>query len=136
MMTGDRIGRIYGTPFGYGFSPVQAAVKFVAEHGAVFEMGMAALDYSGSQELMDGKFTAVYFQETVMGTIVDGGHLTILVKNEIGSPIVLASSTVKPVQLRLSTKRISAKRAMAAAKKLYKAVWYVVVIADLDAQLV
>lgn len=118
MMVGDRVGRIYGVPFGYGFSPQQAALKFVDDHGAVFDPGMGALEYSGSQQLMDGKFTAVYFQQTVMGTIVDMGHLTILVKNEVGSPIVLASSSVVPVQLRLSSKRISAKRAKAAVKRL------------------
>ena len=109
--SGARVSRLYGVTFGTGFSPEQAASSFVAEHGEVFDLGDSRLVYAGSQDVMDGKFTAVYFNQTTMGVAVYKGHVTILVRNSLGSPIVLASSTAHPVAMRRSLGRISASQA-------------------------
>ena len=105
------MSRVYGVPFGSGFTPEQSAVTFVNQYSDIFEPGAAILQYSDSQELMDGKFTAVYFNETVNGVLVDKGHLTVLVKNVVGSPIVLASSSVAHVALKRSLSQIPASQA-------------------------
>ena len=118
--TGARVSRIYGAPFGTGFSPEQAASSFVAEHGAVFDLGDSKLLYAGSQDVMDGKFTAVYFNQSAMGLPVYKGHVTVLVQNTLGSPIVLASSSVHPVAMRRSLGRISGEEAKAIALKADK----------------
>jgi hypothetical protein len=94
---GVKVSRVYGVPFGSGFTPEQSAVAFANEYSEIFEPGMASLVYTGSQDVMDGKFTAVYFTEAVNGVTVDKGVLTVLVKNVVGSPIVLASSSVETV---------------------------------------
>ena len=114
---GARVSRLYGPPFGYGFTPEQSASSFVEQYGTVFDPGMGKLSFAGSQQLMDGKFTAVYFNETVMGLPVIGGDLTLLVKNTVGSPIVLAVSSVQPVQLRVTLGQISAEQAKAIVRR-------------------
>ncbi|HXH61246.1 MAG TPA: hypothetical protein VNI20_07790, partial [Fimbriimonadaceae bacterium] len=120
MKTGGHVSRIYGVPFGYGFTPEQAASSFVSKYGSIFEPGMASLEMDRTQSIMDGKFVAVYFKETLMGQPVDKGYLTVLVKNDMGSPIVLASSNVQKVDLAPSFKQISSKAAIAAVRRADK----------------
>ena len=116
---GTRVSRVYGAPFGFGFAPEQAAQDFVDEYAAIFEPGKASLVLAGTQDIMEGKFTAVYFNEVFNGVVVDKGYLTVLVKNTVGSPVVLASSTVQNVtDVRRSLGRITAAGAKAAVKKV------------------
>ena len=106
-----RVTRLYGVPMGNGFTPVQAAVAFVAENKGVFDPGMGDFVFTGTQDLMEGKFTVVYFRETVLGVPVDRGGLSVLVRNELGSPIVLVNSFSQNVALGGGLTRITASDA-------------------------
>jgi hypothetical protein len=117
MRKGTKVSRVYGPAFGSGFTPEQSAVAFVNEYADVFEPGTGALHYAGSQDVMDGKFTAVYFNEFAGAAQVYGGHLTVLVRNEVGCPIVLASSSVQTVSLERSLRQMSGSAAVAVVRK-------------------
>ncbi len=115
---GMRVSRLYGVPFGSGFTAEQSAVSFVNEYADIFEPGKASLIQVGTQELMDGKFTAVYFNEVINGLVVDRGHLTVLVANTVGSPVVLASAGVETVtSIKRSFRQITASDAQSVARK-------------------
>lgn len=62
---------------------------------------------SGVQEVMRGKFTAVYFQQVVDSIPVDRGELTLLVREVEGHPLVLASNAVRFVAPVSTTPAIS-----------------------------
>ena len=99
------IRRIWGVPFGYGSSPVDSALAFVARYGGLFTPGASELVLAGTQEVMPPRFTAVYFQQQVQGIPVDRGELTLLVRNTPDHPLVLASNSVRfvePVSLKPS----------------------------------
>jgi hypothetical protein len=116
---GVHVSRLYGVPFGNGFTPEQSAVSFVNQYSDIFEPGLASLVYVDSQDVMDGKFTAVYFAQVVNGLVVDGARLTILVKNTVGSPIVLASSSVSTVtSIQRAFRQLSATDAQKIVKRL------------------
>jgi hypothetical protein len=68
---GTVIRRIWGVPFGYGSSPIDSALAFVARYSGLFTPGASDLVLSGTQEVMPPKFTAVYFQQQVQGIPVD-----------------------------------------------------------------
>jgi hypothetical protein len=102
---GTVIRRIWGVPFGYGSSPIDSALAFVARYSGLFTPGASDLVLSGTQEVMPPKFTAVYFQQQVQGIPVDRGELTLLVRNAPDYPLVLASNSVRfvePVALKPS----------------------------------
>lgn len=111
MRRGLRVSRLYGPAFAFGFTPEQAATAFVNEYADIFEPGSSELVYESSQDVMDGKFTAVYFNQRASALQVDKGRLTVLVRNEVGSPVVLASSSVVTVDLARSLKQMSGQQA-------------------------
>lgn len=94
---GDTIRRIWGVPFAFGASPVDTAVSFVNRYCALFTRGASQLRMTHTQDVMLGKFTAVYFQQELDGIPVDRGELTLLVRNEEGYPLVLASNAVRSI---------------------------------------
>ena len=106
--SGERLTRIYGTPFGFGDSPEQVAKAFVRDHADVF--GVAAGDLAPYGPVADGrhtqpvmyerdtgayKFTLVYFTQTSGGIPVFRAHLKLLVRNESAYPLVLAASSLR-----------------------------------------
>ncbi len=102
---GTALRRIWGVPFGYGSSPEEAALAFVARYSGLFTPGASELVLTGTQPVMPPRFTAVYFQQQVQGIPVDRGELTLLVRNTPDHPLVLASNAVRfvePVSLKPS----------------------------------
>jgi hypothetical protein len=61
---------------------------------------------------MGDKFTAVYYDQRVLGVPVDSGSVTLLVRNEVGSPIVLAVNNAKSVSVNRRMGQISSKKAI------------------------
>lgn len=114
---GVKVSRVYGAPLGYGFTPEQSAAKFVLEYGSAFEPGDGKLEFETTRDLMDGKFTAVYYKQTVMGRPIEGASLVVLVLNDVGSPIVYVNSNVQPSSLVRSIGQISSNEAVNAAKR-------------------
>ncbi len=115
--TSDTIRRVYGVPFGGGVNASDAFSTFVTRYGNLFAPGDSELEFVGDQDIMDGKFVAGYFRQRVDGIPVDKGHLTLLSKDQIGYPLVLASSNVQTVHRPLPVAKVNAKQAVALAKK-------------------
>jgi hypothetical protein len=68
---GDQVRRVWGKPFGYGSSAIDSAQAFVNRYADLFAPGASTLVLNGIQDVMRGKFTAVYFQQVVDGIPVD-----------------------------------------------------------------
>lgn len=95
---GDKVSRVYGVPFAYGTSPRDAAGHFVARYADLFAPGDGGFEFEGTQTLAGGRFTAVYYRQTLGGVPVDRGTLTLLVRSEPEFPVVLASSGTQVVR--------------------------------------
>ncbi|MBL8059729.1 MAG: hypothetical protein JNK63_03320 [Chthonomonas sp.] len=94
---GGRISRIYGVPFSTGETSADSAQAFIDRYPNIFGGGVATYTLEGEQDVMNGKFTAVYFKQVVQGVPVDLGGVTLLVKNERGFPSVLAVNSSERV---------------------------------------
>jgi hypothetical protein len=115
---GDQVRRVWGKPFGYGSSAIDSAQAFVNRYAALFAPGASTLVLSGVQEVMRGKFTAVYFQQVVDSIPVDRGELTLLVREVEGHPLVLASNAVRFVAPVSTTPAISSDAAVKTVQQL------------------
>jgi len=91
---GGRIDRIYGPAFGFAATAEQAADEFLQAHADVLGVDYADLAGVGAQDVMEGKFTAVYYEQRYAGLPVDRSALTILVRHDVGNGIVLVSPYV------------------------------------------
>jgi hypothetical protein len=99
-----RMTRVYGQAFSTGANPADSAGAFLAEHGDMFVRSAGdilplAWDEQGSNEVglmrnhdtgLD-KFTLLLFGQQVGGVPVFRGNIRLLVRNEDGFPLVLAS---------------------------------------------
>ncbi len=112
LFSGSNIERVFGAPFGGGYTPEEAALNFVKSYSDLFLPNEGEFIGTGSQDVSNGKFTAVYFQEVAGGVPVENGFLTILVRNQLGNPIVLASANGRSVTSSLPKVRISASKAV------------------------
>ncbi|GIV10940.1 MAG: hypothetical protein KatS3mg020_0431 [Fimbriimonadales bacterium] len=117
-MEGDQVRRVWGKPFGYGSSAIDAAQAFVNRYAELFSPGASQLVLNGVQEVMRGKFTAVYFQQQMDGIPVDKGELTLLVRETTGYPLVLASNAVRFVNPVSTTPKFSPDDAVQIVRKL------------------
>jgi hypothetical protein len=115
---GGQVCRVWGKPFGYGSSAIDAAQAFVNRYANLFAPGASTLVLNGTQDVMRGKFTAVYFQQVVDGIPVDKGELTLLVREVEGHPLVLASSAVRFVAPVSTTPTITSEAAVTIVQKL------------------
>jgi hypothetical protein len=108
--TNSRITRIYGKSFGSGDSPEDTAKKFKSSHARMF--GVAPQDLRPvsvlhhtrhTQPLMHDretgqyKFTLVYYTQHSQGIPVFRADLRLLVRNEPGYPLVLASANLRSI---------------------------------------
>ncbi len=115
---GDQVRRVWGKPFGYGSSAIDSAQAFVNRYAELFAPGASQLVLNGIQDVMRGKFTAVYFQQQVDGIPVDKGELTLLVREVTGYPLVLASNAVRFVNPVSTTPKLSPDDAVQIVEKL------------------
>ncbi|MBD3232177.1 MAG: T9SS type A sorting domain-containing protein [candidate division Zixibacteria bacterium] len=106
--TGQHITRLYGVQFGYGSNPQSAAENFIMNHSDLF--GVETDDLKPVSLLADGrhiqplmyervsgdyKFTLIYYSQHENNMPVFRGDLRLLVRNEPGYPLVLASSALR-----------------------------------------
>ena len=100
-----RITRVYGVPFSTGRSPVESARAFVAAHAGTFGVRPEHLISFGpfpdgrhvqpvmwEPETESYKFTLVAYTQQVEGIPVFRSALKLLVRNDAGYPLVLASA--------------------------------------------
>jgi hypothetical protein len=111
------LDRIYGPPFGGGATARESFESFVRTFDGVFGLGDARLVYQGAQMLGHNAFIAGTFQEFYGDYPVDRGQVTLLVKNQIGYPLVLAVTGAKTVEGPIAPPRISASAAINLLKK-------------------
>ncbi|MCH8963380.1 MAG: hypothetical protein IIB58_00345 [Planctomycetes bacterium] len=106
--SGSRITRVYGQAFGHGDTPEQTAEQFRLQHAEMFGVPAADLrpvsileDQRHTQQVMfdrqtgEYKFTLVYFSQYVNRIPVFRADLRLLVRNEVDSPLVLASVNLR-----------------------------------------
>lgn len=106
--SGSRITRVYGSKFGGGSSPEDAAEQFRINNAVMFGVEPADLrpqsllkDRRHTQPVMynretgEYKFTMVYFSQFKDDIPVFRADLRLLARNEEGSPLVLASANLR-----------------------------------------
>ncbi|HBZ00567.1 MAG TPA: hypothetical protein DEO84_04505, partial [candidate division Zixibacteria bacterium] len=104
--TGTQITHIYGHVFGTGSSPEDAAEQFRQQYAPILGVDPSELhptsfviSSGNTQGVMyeNGryKFTLVYYSQYKDGIPVYKADLRLLVRNEAGYPLVLASSAIK-----------------------------------------
>ncbi len=106
--TDDAITTIYGPAFAFGDSPKESAASFISQHAGLFAVeagdlveGSLAGDGAHLREKMlnketgKAKFTLVSYLQAKDGIPVFRSDLRLLVRNEIGHPLVLAESALK-----------------------------------------
>jgi hypothetical protein len=117
LYAGNRIERIYGPIFGGGATPSDAFQGFLNGYSTVFAGGDARFQYSSEIPLSHGKFTVGVFDQFYGAYPVDQGYVTLLVRNELGYPLVLAVSNAKPVAGPIAPARVGAKAAVSIVRK-------------------
>jgi len=108
MFLGNRIDRVYGPAFANGDSPQQSAEKFRLGSAGLWGITPADLipvaHYAGGQHVQPMmydaatglyKFTGLNYTQVRDGVPVFRGRLTLLVRNEPGYPLVLASADLR-----------------------------------------
>jgi hypothetical protein len=100
------LARVYGSAFSFGDSPEQSAAAFVESYSVIF--GVASSDLVTGNTFNDRlaqpvmydadsntyRFTLVYYHQQSNGIPVFRSNLRLLVRNEPGYPLVLASSSL------------------------------------------
>lgn len=117
MGKGTGLERVYGPAFGGGATPADAFNGFMAAYSDIFALGPTRLEYVGEQPLMFGKFVTGTFRQYLGSIPVDRGEVTLLARNQIGNPIVLAVNSAKPITGPVGSPRISPKAAQMNLKK-------------------
>ena len=106
----ERITRIYGRAFSTGRNPTESATAFLRDHADVlgvrtvdirpfgaFQDGIHSVDVMWDEATETYKFTLLGYSQVVDGIPVFRGTLKLLMRNEPGFPLVLASSDVRNV---------------------------------------
>jgi hypothetical protein len=106
-----RITRLYGRPFGSGADPVATAEAFRTNNALALGVNPEDLRRIGllpgganTQPVMYNpvtgtyKFTLVYYTQYKDGLPVHGADLRLLIRNTVGSPLVLASSGLRDLR--------------------------------------
>ena len=105
---GPVLSRLYGTRFGTGSTPTATAEQFIVEHSAVYGLGpdelkpgsdlvggLRTLPLMYNQDTGEYKFTLVYYSQYLDEIPVFRADLGLLVRNEPGYPLVMASSALR-----------------------------------------
>ena len=108
---GGRVSRVYGAAFSHGVNPVDSAERFLAEHADLFSSDFAQLmpvgpNGDGAHVITLGynpdddsyRFSLVGYTQHVNGIPVFRGDVRLLVRNEPGYPLVLASNGLRDVR--------------------------------------
>ncbi len=105
---GDRITRVYGQAFSNGKSPSESAEAFIRDHADVlgvrsndllpfgaFPDATHAVDVYWDEATESFRFTLLGYSQVVEGVPVFRSALKLLMRNEGGFPLVLASSELR-----------------------------------------
>ncbi len=105
---GDRITRVYGRAFSQGRGASESAGAFVAAHAGIFGVtadqilpvgafpdGSHSVDVYWDETTESFRFTLLGYSQVVSGVPVFRSSLKLLMRNEPGFPLVLASSELR-----------------------------------------
>ncbi|MBX3375612.1 MAG: hypothetical protein KF678_01250 [Phycisphaeraceae bacterium] len=85
-----------GVPMTMGLTPRDAATGWLQAHGEAFGVGPLTVETMWETPVMDGRFTAFGYRQTIAGLPVEFGNVRILVLNEPVPRVVYAAATVAP----------------------------------------
>ncbi len=107
---GDRITRVYGRAFSQGRGASESAGAFIAQHSDIFGVaadqilpmgafpdGSHAVDVYWDENLDGFRFTLLGYSQFVQGVPVFRSSLKLLMRNEAGYPLVLASVDLRNI---------------------------------------
>jgi len=115
-----KLSRVYGTKMSAFGTPERSADAFLRAYSDAFGVPSSNLVFEAEHELMQGKFTVLHYRQFCNGLEVDRAYLTVLVKNEPGYPVVLASANVYDItNVALTPIRIGVQDAMARWARWY-----------------
>lgn len=117
LQRGTTVDRVFGPAFGGGPTAKDAFQGFVDSYADLFESGKSRLVFESEIPLMFGKFAVGTYRQYVGAYPVDEGQLTLLSRNQLGNPIVLAVNGLKPIAGDIPRPRISAATAISRLKK-------------------
>lgn len=103
-----------GKPFSNGANSRAAAESFLTRHVLAFGVKKADLRESETRSIMRGKFTAYLYEQRWNGIPVDRTRLVLLVREEPGHPLVLATAQTSLVPVTLPQAVLTADKAHAA----------------------
>ncbi|MSR45256.1 MAG: hypothetical protein EXS15_07895 [Phycisphaerales bacterium] len=105
---GDRITRVYGRAVSTGRSPSESASQFLRDHADIwgvrtsdilptgaFQDAIHAVDVYWDEATQSFRFTLLGYSQVVRGIPVFRGSLKLLMRNDPGFPLVLASSELR-----------------------------------------
>ncbi len=96
---GTRITRVYGQAFSHGVDAIDSAEQFVQKHGRMFGVAAEDIVFTGNPvqpigylpETNSYKFTGINYAQQEAGIDVFRSRMVLLVRNDPGFPLVLAS---------------------------------------------
>ena len=105
--TDGRVTQVYGKAFSQGATPQASAEAFLSDYAQMFGVSVEELAPGGPQaggahvqpimynaQTGQYKFTGLFYTQQRDGIPVFRSRLTLLVRNEMGYPLVLASSSL------------------------------------------
>src|SRR5688572_246090 len=114
-----RIDRVFGPVFGGGSTAEDAFQSFMSGYSGLFAPGDARFVLKGTQSIGFGGFVSGTFAEFMGPYPVDRGEVTLIARNEIGFPIVLAVNSGQTVQGPIAPPRITGAAAVSILKKFH-----------------
>ncbi len=101
-----RVRTFTGVPMTSGLTPQDAAASWIQLHGEAFGVGPLSVESLWVTPVMDGRFTAFGYRQTINGHPVEFGNFRILVLNEPVPRVVYAAGTLAPVPADAAQRQI------------------------------
>jgi hypothetical protein len=122
-----QVKRLYGEAFSHGASPEASAVGFLQANAQLLDADFSDLVQTRLQSVMYEraddryKFTAIMFDQVRSGVPVFRGEVRLLVRNEPGYPLVLASNALRDLgdfEPALAQRRLDAGKGIRGARTM------------------
>lgn len=116
LKVGGVMDRVYGAPVYGGNTAEESASNYMQAYTDLFCGDEGYYVYEGTQPLDFGHFKFVYFNQFLEGVRVEGAGVSLLVKEWLGNPVVLAVNRAQCVTGPIPKPRLSAQAAVNAFK--------------------
>jgi hypothetical protein len=105
------VTNIHGRSFSLGATPRDSAETFLVRNAKLFGLQRAALQETTSRSIMNGTLTSITYEQRWNGLKVDASRVSLLIRNEQGNPLVLATAATFVIPDDLPAPTLSARNA-------------------------